>query len=97
MHLRGCCRAVSDVPSIVVQMRLSRLLAMAAAAMAWELEGRTLKVYLDVPLEKRQGLPSKVILPIAKVKAMIETWRNEANKKESLECNRSVIMLGEMD
>ena len=30
-------------------------------AMAWELGGRTLKVYLDVPLEKRQGLPSKVI------------------------------------
>ena len=54
-------------------------------------------MYLDVPLEKRQGLPSKVIFPIAKVKAMIETWRNEANKKESLECNRSVIMLGEMD
>ena len=72
-------------------------MADAAQAIAWELEGRTLKVYLDVPLEKRQGLPSKVTLPIAKVKAMIETWRNEANKKESLECNRSVIMLGEMD
>ena len=54
-------------------------------------------MYLDVPLEKRQGLPSKVIFPTAKVKAMIETWRNEANKNESLECNRSVIMLGEMD
>ena len=72
-------------------------MADAAQAIAWELEGRTLKVHLDVPLEKRQGLPSKVISPIAKVKAMIETWRNEANKKESLECNRSVIMLGEMD
>ena len=72
-------------------------MADAAPAIAWELEGRTLKVYLDVPLEKRQGLPSKVIFPIAKVKAMIETWRNEANKNESLECNRSVIMLGEMD
>ena len=53
--------------------------------------------YLDVPLEKRQGLPSKVIFPIAKVKAMIETLGNEANKKESLEFNRFVIMLGEMD
>ena len=72
-------------------------MADAAQAIAWELEGRTLKVYLDVPLEKRQGLPSKVIFPIAKVNAMIETWRSEANKKESLECNRSVIMLGEMD
>ena len=58
---------------------------------------RAAHLYLDVPLEKRQGLPSKVILPIAKVKAMIETWRNEANKNESFECNRSVIMLGEMD
>ena len=72
-------------------------MADAAQAIAWELEGRTLKVYLDVPLEKRQGLPSKVMFPIAKVKAMIETWRNEANKNESLECNRYVIMLGEMD
>ena len=83
----------------MVQIRWYRLLATADAvqAMAWELEGRTPKEYLDVPLKKRQGLPSKVTLPIAKVKAMIETWRNEANKKESLECNRSVIMLGEMD
>ena len=32
-------------------------MADAAQAIAWELEGRTLKVYLDVPLEKRQGLP----------------------------------------
>ena len=72
-------------------------MADAAQVIAWELEGRTLKVYLDVPLEKRQGLTFKVIFPIAKVKAMIETWRNEANKKESLEFNRFVIMLGEMD
>ena len=72
-------------------------MADAVQAMAWKLEGRTLKVYLDVPLEERKGLPSQVTLPLAKVKAMIETWRNEANKKESLECNRSVIMLGEMD
>ena len=48
-------------------------MADAAQAIAWELEGRTLKVYLDVPLEKRQGLPSNVIFPIAKFKAMIET------------------------
>ena len=83
----------------MVQIRWSRLLAMADAvqAMAWELEGRTLKVYLDVPLEKRQGLPPKVTLPIAKVKAMIETWCNETNKNEPLECNRSDIRLDEMD
>ena len=71
-------------------------MADAAQAIAWELEGRTLKVYLDVPLEKRQGLPPKVNFPIAKVKAMIETWCSET-KKEPLECNRSVIMFDEMD
>ena len=83
----------------MVQIRWSRLVAMADAvqAMAWELDCRTLKVYLDVPLEKRQGLPSKVTLPIAKVKAMIETWCSETNKKEPLECNRSVVMFDEMD
>ena len=82
---------------ILVQIRWSRLLAMADAvqAMAWKLEGRTLKVYLDVPLEERKGLPSQVTLPLAKVKAMIETWGT--NKKESLECNQSVIRLDEMD
>ena len=52
-------------------------------------------MYLDVPLEKRKGLPSQVTLPLAKVKAMIETWGT--NKKESLECNQSVIRLDEMD
>ena len=71
-------------------------MADAAQAIAWELEGRTLKVYLDVPLEKRQGLPSKVTLPIAKVKAMIE-GATKTKKKESLECNQSVIRLDEMD
>ena len=69
-------------------------MADAAQAIAWELEGRTLKVYLDVPLEKRQGLPSKVILPMAKLKAMIDTWGT--NKRESLVCNQSV-RLDEMD
>ena len=80
----------------MVQIRWSRLLAMADAvqAMAWKLEGRTLKVYLDVPLEKRQGLPSKVTVPIAKLKAMIDTWGT--NKRESLVCNQSV-RLDEMD
>ena len=53
----------------------------AVQAMAWELEGRTLKVYLDVPLEKRQGLSPKLTLPIAKVKVIIATWCNETNKK----------------
>ena len=83
----------------MVQVRWPRLVAMAHAvqAMAWELEGRTLKVYLDVPLEERKGLPSQVTLPIAKVKAMIEIWCSETNKKESLECNRSVVMFDEMD
>ena len=69
-------------------------MADAAQAIAWELEGRTLKVYLDVPLEKRQGLPSKVTFPIAKLKAMIDSWGT--NKRESLVCNQSV-RLDEMD
>ena len=87
-----------STPDFAVQIS-PLILAMADAvqAIAWELEGRTLKVYLDVPLEKRQGLPSKVTLPIEKVKAMIETWGNKTNKKESLECNQSVIRLDEMD
>ena len=72
-------------------------MADAAQAIAWELEGRTLKVYLDVPLEKRQGLPSKATLPIAKVKAMIETWCNDTNKKEPLETHRPAIMFDEID
>ena len=66
----------------------------AVPAMAWEIEGRTFKLYLDVPLEKRQGLPSKVTFPIAKLKAMIDTWGT--NKRESLVCNQSV-RLDEMD
>ena len=69
-------------------------MADAAQAIAWELEGRTLKVYLDVPLEKRQGLPSKVILPMAKLKAMIDIWGT--NNRESLVCNQSA-RLDEMD
>ena len=72
-------------------------MADAAQAIAWELEGRTLKVYLDVPLEKRQGLPSKVALPIAKVKPMIEPWGNKTKKKDPLECNQSVIRLDALD
>ena len=75
-------------------------MADAAPAIAWELEGRTLKVHLDVPLEKRQGLPSNVILPIAKVKAMIETAVTRYGGVDVVCANAGVIpdtTIGDMD
>ena len=53
---------------------------MGAKFLAWKIVGRTVKVYLDVPPEKRHGLPSKVTLPFATLKDMVKTWDDEAEE-----------------
>ena len=70
---------------------------MAEKVLAWEIVGSTVKVFLDVPPEKRHGLPSKVTLPFATFKDMVKTWDDEAEEEEPSGNNPSVIARDEMD
>ena len=55
---------------------------MAEKVLAREIVGVTVKVYLDVPPEKRHGLPSKTTLPFATFKDMVNTCDDEAGEGE---------------